>query len=135
MDSVDDLATEMRSAGMSFDDHMLYIIFIDAMPLEYEVETRNLASRDSIDRDDIVKAVDVKKDADEVEEALTRTMVAPLAVKPLPRTVVVRSRLLVVTAAAPETPNRMPSREDASSAARKTIGPPLHGGAVSRFHG
>ena len=42
---------------MTLDDHMLYTIFIDALPAEYEVEARNLASRDSIGRDDIIKAV------------------------------------------------------------------------------
>ena len=130
LDKIEDLATKMRSAGMSFDDHMLYSIFIDALLLEYEVEPRNLASRDSIDHDDIVKAVDVEKDANEVGKAPTRTMVAPLALKPPPRTVVVRSRLPVVMAAAPETPKRMPPRGDVSSAARTTIGPPLHDEAV-----
>ena len=47
----------MRTAGLTLDDHLLYNIFIDALPAEYEVEARNLASRDSIDRDDIIKAV------------------------------------------------------------------------------
>ena len=42
---------------MTLDDHMLYTIFIDALPAEYEVEARNLASRDSIGRDDIIKAI------------------------------------------------------------------------------
>ena len=37
---------------------MLYTIFMDALPAEYEVEARrNLASRNSIGRDNIVKAV------------------------------------------------------------------------------
>ena len=36
---------------------MLSTIFIDALPAEYEMEARNLASRDSIDRDQIIKAV------------------------------------------------------------------------------
>ncbi|MUG03827.1 hypothetical protein ECC01_23030 [Bacillus tequilensis] len=57
IDRIEDLAAEMRTAGMSLDDHMLYTIFIDAPPAEYEVEARNLASRDSIGRDDIIKAV------------------------------------------------------------------------------
>ena len=47
----------MRTTGMTLDDHMLYTILIDALPAEYEVEVRNLASRDSVDRDDIIKAV------------------------------------------------------------------------------
>ena len=57
MGRIEDLAVEMRTAGMSLDDHMLYAIFIDALPAEYEVEARNLASRDSIGRDYIIKAV------------------------------------------------------------------------------
>ena len=36
---------------------MLYTNNIDALPAEYEVEARNLASRDRNDRDDIIKAV------------------------------------------------------------------------------
>ena len=52
MSRIEDLA-----AGMTLDDHMLWTIFIDALPAEYEVEARNLASRDSIGRDDIIKAV------------------------------------------------------------------------------
>ena len=54
---IEDLAAEMRTLGLTLDAHMLYTIFIDALPAEYEVETRNLASRDSIGRDDIMKAV------------------------------------------------------------------------------
>ena len=54
---IEDLATEMRTAGITLDDHMLYTIFIDALPAQYEVEARNLASRDSIGREDIIKAV------------------------------------------------------------------------------
>ena len=42
---------------MTLDDHMMYTIFIDALPAEYEVEARNLASRDSIGRDDIIDAL------------------------------------------------------------------------------
>ena len=86
VDRVEDLATEMSSAGMSFHDHMRYTIFIDALSLEHEMEPRNLASRDSIGRDDIVKVLDVKKDADEVEKATTRTMMALPAVKQPPTT-------------------------------------------------
>ena len=56
MGRIEDLAAEMRTAGLTLDDHMLYTIFIDALPAEYEVEARNLASRDSIGRDDIIKA-------------------------------------------------------------------------------
>ena len=57
MGRIEDLAAEMRTAGMTLDDHMLYTIFIHALPAGYEVEARNLASRDSIGRDDIIKAV------------------------------------------------------------------------------
>ena len=45
---IEDLAAEMRTAGLALDNHMLYTIFIGAVPAEYEVEARNLASRDSI---------------------------------------------------------------------------------------
>ena len=47
----------MRTAGATLDDHVLYTIFMDALPAEYEVEARNLASRDSISRDGIIRAV------------------------------------------------------------------------------
>ena len=57
MGRVEDLTTEMRTAGMTLDDHMLYTNFIDALPAEYEVEERNLASHYGIGRDDIIKAV------------------------------------------------------------------------------
>ena len=57
MGRIEDLAAGMRTAGMTFDGHMLYTIFIDALPAEHEVEARNLASRDSIGLDDIIKAV------------------------------------------------------------------------------
>ena len=57
MGTIEDLAAEMRTTGMTFDDHMLYAIFSDALPAEYEVEARNLASGDSIGRDDIIKVV------------------------------------------------------------------------------
>ena len=57
MGRIEDLAAEMRTAGLTLDVHMLYTIFIDALPAEYEVEARNLASRDSIGRDYIIKAV------------------------------------------------------------------------------
>ena len=57
MGRIEDLAAEMRTAGMTLDDHMMYTIFIDALPAEYEVEARNLASRDSIGREDTIKVV------------------------------------------------------------------------------
>ena len=57
MGRIEDLSAEMRTAGLTLDDHMLYTIFIDALPAEYEVEARNLASRDSIGRGDIIKVV------------------------------------------------------------------------------
>ena len=57
MGRIEDHAAEMRTAGLTLDDHILYTIFIDALPAEYEVEARNLASRGSIGRDDIIKAV------------------------------------------------------------------------------
>ena len=47
----------MCTAGLILDDHTLYKFFIDALPAECEVEARNLASRDSIGRDYIIKAV------------------------------------------------------------------------------
>ena len=56
MARIEDLAAETRTAGMTVDDYMLHTIFIDALPAEYEVEARTLASRDSIGRDDIIKA-------------------------------------------------------------------------------
>ena len=46
MGRIEDLATETRTAGLTLDDRMLYTIFVDALPAEYEVEARNLASRD-----------------------------------------------------------------------------------------
>ena len=57
MGTIEDLTAEMGTAGLTLDDHMLYTIFIDALPSEYEVEARNLPSRDSIGRDDIIEAV------------------------------------------------------------------------------
>ena len=57
MGRIEDLAAEMHTAGMTLDDRMLYTIFIDPLPADYEVEARNLASRDSIGRDDIIKTV------------------------------------------------------------------------------
>ena len=57
MGRIGDRSAEIRTAGFTLDDHMLYTIFIDALPAEYEVEARNLASRDIIGRDDIIKAV------------------------------------------------------------------------------
>ena len=57
MGRIDYLAAEMRTPGLTHDDHMLYTVSIDALPAEYDVEARNLASRDSIGRDDIIKAV------------------------------------------------------------------------------
>ena len=57
MGRIEDLAAKMRTARMTLNDHMRYTIFIDALPAEYEVEVRNLASRDGIGRDDIIKAV------------------------------------------------------------------------------
>ena len=57
MGRIEDLAAEMRRAGLTLNDHMLSTIFIDALPAEYEVETKNLTSRDGIGRDDITKTV------------------------------------------------------------------------------
>ena len=54
---IEDLAVKTRTSGMPVYDHMLYTIYIDARPAKYEVEARNLSSRDSIGRDDIIKAV------------------------------------------------------------------------------
>ena len=47
----------MRTGGLALDNHMLYTIFIDAPPAEYEVEAWNLASCDTIGREEIIKAV------------------------------------------------------------------------------
>ena len=41
MGRIEDLAAEMCTAGLTLDDHMLYTIFIDALPTKYEVEARN----------------------------------------------------------------------------------------------
>ena len=57
MSRIQDLGAEMCTAGLTLTDRMLYTIFINALPAEYEVEARNLESRDSIGRDDIIKAV------------------------------------------------------------------------------
>ena len=57
MGRIEDLAAEMRAAGLTLDDHTLYTIFIDALIAEYEVEAKNLAPRDSIGRNDIIKVV------------------------------------------------------------------------------
>ena len=43
--------------GMKLDDHMLVTIFIDALPTEYDTEAGNLASRDSIGGENIIKVV------------------------------------------------------------------------------
>ena len=56
MDRIEGLAAEMHTAGVTLDHHMLYTIFIDTLPAEYEAEAKNLASRDSIGRHDIIKA-------------------------------------------------------------------------------
>ena len=57
MGKIEDIATEMRTAGMTLDDHMMHPTFIDAPLDEYEVGARNHAYRDSIGRDGIIKAV------------------------------------------------------------------------------
>ena len=57
MGRIEHLAAEMRTAGMTLHDHMLYTISIDALPAEHEVEARSVASRDSIDRDNINEVV------------------------------------------------------------------------------
>ena len=38
MGRIEDLAAEMRTAGMSIDDNMLYTVFHDTLPVRYEVE-------------------------------------------------------------------------------------------------
>ena len=35
MGGIEDLAAEIRTAGLSVDDRMLYIIFVDALPAEF----------------------------------------------------------------------------------------------------
>ena len=57
MGRIEDIAAEIRTAGLTLGDYMLYTIFIDVSPAEYEVEPRNLASRDNIGCDDIIKEV------------------------------------------------------------------------------
>ena len=57
MGSIEYFVVEMRTAGMTLNDYTLYTIFIDALPAECNVEARNLASRDGIGHDDIIKAV------------------------------------------------------------------------------
>ena len=63
MGRIEDLAAEMTTAGlvlenhMIYNDHILYTIFIHALPAKYEVEARILASRESIGRQEIIKAV------------------------------------------------------------------------------
>ncbi|CAN0586406.1 unnamed protein product, partial [Laminaria digitata] len=57
MGRIEDLAAEMRTASMILDGNMLYTIFLDALLSEYDIEVRNLASRDSVSREEIVKAV------------------------------------------------------------------------------
>ncbi|CAN0549976.1 unnamed protein product, partial [Laminaria digitata] len=37
MGRIEDLAAEMRTAGMILDDNMLYTIFLDALPSEYDI--------------------------------------------------------------------------------------------------
>ncbi|CAN0523320.1 unnamed protein product, partial [Laminaria digitata] len=54
---IEDLPAKMRSAGMILDDDMLYTISLDALPSEYDIESRNLASRDSVSREESIKAV------------------------------------------------------------------------------
>ena len=54
---IEDLDAEIRTAGVPLDDHLLSKVFIDPLPAKYEVKASNCASRDSIDRDDIIKAV------------------------------------------------------------------------------
>ena len=59
MGRIGDRTAEMRPAGLTFDDHMLYTIV--ALHAEYEAEARNLASRDSIGRDDIINVVQERR--------------------------------------------------------------------------
>ena len=48
---------EMRTAGLALDNLVLYTIFIDVFAAEYEVEERNLASHNSIGREETIKPV------------------------------------------------------------------------------
>ena len=57
MGSIEDLAAEMCTVSLALDSHRMYIIVIDAPPAEYEVEAWNLASCDTIGREEIIKAV------------------------------------------------------------------------------
>ena len=47
----------MCTAGLTVDDHTMYTTLYDALSAEYEADARNLASRDSVGRDGIMKAV------------------------------------------------------------------------------
>ena len=57
-----DLATEMHTTGFVLGDHMLYTIFVDALPTEYDVVARNPESRDSIGHEDIIEPVRMRYD-------------------------------------------------------------------------
>ena len=47
----------MCTAGLTVGDHTMYTTLYDALSAEYEADARNLASRDSVGRDGIMKAV------------------------------------------------------------------------------
>ena len=56
MGKIEDLAAEILTAGLPL-NRMLYAIFVDALPVEYEVGARNLACSDNIDLEEIINAV------------------------------------------------------------------------------
>ena len=57
MSGIEDLAAKMRTPDLGLDNYMLYTIFIAGLIAEYEVEARNLASHDSISREEVITAV------------------------------------------------------------------------------
>ena len=57
MSGIEDLAAKMRTADLGLDNYMLYTIFIAGLIAECEVEARNLASHDSIGREEVITAV------------------------------------------------------------------------------
>ena len=137
MGKIEDLSAEMRSAGLVLDNHMPCTIFVEALPAEYEVEARNLASRDSIGPEVIIKAVRERHQQLSGAGRIDREMVMPCTPVMVPvaatgkvgaaatekadirectdeeveaptRSVVARPRLRVAMASAPKPPKVVP---------------------------
>lgn len=54
----DDVAAEIRTAGLTLNDHNMYTVFSGgALPATYGVEARNLAYRDNSGREEIIKTI------------------------------------------------------------------------------